>query len=419
MSPQNLHAEPNPLSMAPFAALLLTVAAMPALLPLQWHRHHAKVCAGFAALTVSYYIFALHSRAPVLHAIWEYGSFVVVVGGFFITAGGIHLQVRGRATPAFNTAFLFAGAVLGSLLGTVGASMLLIRPWMAVNRPRFAAFHTVFFIIVVSNISGVLLPVGPPLLLGYVKGVPFWWVAQHSWLPWIATLLAVLGVFYVWDRLHYGGGDAEITAEKWRCAGGTNFLVMLAMLGCLILLSTGWRELFIALLAAAAYWITPPKIRQRNEFSFAPLKEIAWIFLGIFATMIPILEYVEKHAGDIGVHSDLQFYWATGALSALLDNAPAYLTVLAGALGLHGLRIEEAGQITEFLTRHDRSLVAISLGATCFGALTYIGNGPNLLVKAIVQHAGLKTPGFFGYIFRFALPVLLPIFALVSWLFFR
>ena len=154
------------------------------------------------------------------------------------------------------------------------------------------------------------------------------------------------------------------------------------------------------------------------KFSFAPLKEIAWIFLGIFGTMIPVLDYMERHAGDLGIRSDLQFYWTTGGLSAVLDNAPAYLTFLAGAMGLHGLSIDDAQHLSEFVARHDHSLIAISLGATCFGALTYIGNGPNLLVKAIVEHAGLKAPGFFGYLFKFALPVLIPIFVLVSILFF-
>jgi len=404
----NLHPEPNPLSMLPFAGLLLTIAIAPVLLRESWRKQHAGICAGFAALTVFYYIFALGSGSRVVHAGLEYASFIIVVGAFFVTAGGIHLQVRGRGTPAFNTAFLLGGALLGNVLGTVGASMVLIRPWIALNRNRFAGFHTVFFIFVVSNIGGVLLPIGPPLLLGYVKGVPFWWVAQRCWIPWSITLGAVLIAFYLFDRLNFRRVREQETSappvEKWRCAGGSNVLAMVAMLACLIFLPAGWRELFIVLIAAAAYWLTAPEIRQRNEFSFAP---------------IPVLDYMERHAGDLGVRSDVQFYWTTGALSAVLDNAPAYLTFLAGAMGLHGWNIDDAQHLSEFVARHDHSLIAISLGATCFGALTYIGNGPNLLVKAIVEHAGLKAPGFFGYLFKFALPVLIPIFVLVSLLFFR
>jgi len=406
--------------MVPFAGLLLTIAVAPALLPQQWHRHQGKICAAFAAVTVSYYIFTLRSGSRVLHAGLEYLSFIAVVAAFFIVAGGIHLQVRGRATPALNTLFLLVGALFGNLFGTVGASMLLIRPWLALNRGRFAGFHLAFFIFVVSNIGGVLLPIGPPLLLGYLNGVPFWWVAQRCWLPWSITLGAVLVAFYFIDRLHYRRpNDHKPSGEKWKCSGATNFVMMGALLACLILLPTGWREFFVVVIAIAAYFFSAPEVRQRNEFSFGPLKEIAWIFVGIFGTMIPVLDYMERHAADLGLRSDAQFFWTTGLLSAALDNAPAYLTFFAGALGLHGLQIENPGQVAEFIARHDHSLIAISLGATCFGALTYIGNGPNLLVKAIADHAGIKTPGFFGYIFKFALPILLPIFALVSFLFFR
>jgi Na+/H+ antiporter NhaD/arsenite permease-like protein len=416
----NGNPEPNPLSMIPFGALLLAIAIVPALAAKQWHRHRGKICATFAAVTASYYIFALQSGSRVLQAGFEYVSFIVVVAGFFVVAGNIHLRARGRGTPALNTLFLFFGALLGNLLGTVGASMLLIRPWIALNRTRIAGFHIAFFIFVVSNIGGVLLPIGPPLLLGYLKGVPFFWTAQRCWLPWIVTLSALLLVFYLFDHQNYKPAESESPApEKWQCSGSLSFLAMAAMLACLVIAPAGWREFFIATIATVAYWFSPEEIRQRNEFSFAPLKEIAWIFLGIFGTMIPVLDYMEQHAADLGLRSDLQFYWTTGALSAVLDNAPAYLTFFAGALGLHGLRIEDTRQVALFIAQHDHSLIAISLGATFFGALSYIGNGPNLLVKAIADHAGVHTPGFFGYIFKFALPILLPILALVSFLFFR
>jgi len=412
--------EPNPLSMIPFGAFLFALAIAPSLPGKQWDRHHGKICAAFTALPIFYYVFGLRAGSRVLHAGFEYGSFIVVVAGFFVVAGTIHLRVRGRGTPALNALFLFAGALLGSLLGTVGASMLLIRPWIALNRERFAGFHIAFFIFVVSNIGGVLLPIGPPLLLGYLKGVPFLWTAQRCWLPWAVTLAALLIVFYLFDHLNFRRAKPETPAgEKWEYAGAANFLAMGAMLACLIIAPAGWRELLIAAIATAAYWFNPPEIRKRNEFSFAPLKEIAWIFLGIFGTMTPVLDYMERHAGDLALRSDFQFYWTTGALSAVLDNAPAYLTLFAGALGLHDLRIEDAQQVGIFIAQHDHSLIAISLGATFFGALTYIGNGPNLLVKAIANHAGVRTPGFFGYTFKFALPILLPILVLVSFLFFR
>jgi Na+/H+ antiporter NhaD/arsenite permease-like protein len=227
------YAEPNPLSMIPFGARLLALAIAPSLPGKQWHRHHGKICATFAALTIFYYIFGLRDGSRVLHAGFEYGSFIVVVAGFFVVAGTIHLRVPGRGTPALNTLFLFAGALLGNLLGTVGASMLLIRPWIALNRERFAGFHITFFIIVVSNIGGVLLPIGPPLLRGYLKGVPFLWTAQRCWLPWIVTLGVLLIVFYLFDHLNFRRAKLETPAgEKWECAGAANFLAIGAMLAC-------------------------------------------------------------------------------------------------------------------------------------------------------------------------------------------
>ena len=420
-SVSTIAAEPNPLSLAPFAGLLLAIAILPAVAPGQWHRHYGKICAAFAAITVPYYIFALHGAPRVVHAGLEYASFITVVAAFFTVAGGIHLQPRSPATPELNTLFLFAGALAANLLGTVGASMLLIRPWIALNRGRFAGFHLAFFIFVVSNIGGLLLPVGPPLLLGYLKGVPFWWVARRCWLPWSIALGALLSVFYVFDRWNYSRHNEQTASpwKRWRCSGATNFFAMAALLACLVFLPAGWRECFVVAIAIIAHRFTPPRIRELNEFSLAPLKEIAWIFAGIFATMIPGLDYMERHAAHLGLRSDAHFFWATGAASAFLDNAPAYLTFLAGALGLHGLRVENAADVAEFIGRHDHSLIAISLGATCFGALTYIGNGPNLLVKAIADHAGVEGPGFFTYIFKYGLPILAPILALVSFLFFR
>jgi Na+/H+ antiporter NhaD/arsenite permease-like protein len=240
-------------------------------------------------------------------------------------------------------------------------------------------------------------------------------------------LVAVVLIFWVWDRTNFRAlitispeiEPEDYDSEKWQCIGGTNLLAMAAMLITLILAPAGWRELLIIATATTAYWFTSPGIRRLNEFTFTPLKEIAWIFLGIFGTMIPVLDYMERHARGLRLHSELQFFWITGTLSAVLDNAPAYLTFVAGALGLHGLSIDKTGDVARFIAANDRSLVAISLGATFFGALTYIGNAPNLLVAAITQHARVPTPTFFAYILKFALPSLIPIFTLIGFLFFR
>lgn len=412
---------PHPLLLLPFVFLLISIACGPILVRHHWERHYHKVCILFAALVCGYYVFIFNAGRRVLEAGFDYFSFIAIVGAFFVVSGGIHLRIKGGGLPASNTLFLVVGALLANLISTTGASMVLIRPWIAMNRYRFSRWHIAFFIFVVSNIGGTLLPAGPPLLLGFLKGVPFWWTLRRCWSQWAATLALVLLVFYVIDLLNYRKAITsrqEIDASVTRSEGTLNFLFLFGILIALIVIPRGFREGVVIILAITSYLTTSARSRQANDFSFLPIKEVAWLFLGIFGTMIPVLDYVELHAGHLGLNSDLQFYWASGVLSALLDNAPTYLTVLAGAFGLHGLDMNKAQDMTDFIAHHDHSLVAISLGATCFGALTYIGNGPNLLVKAISEHAKVPTPTFFSYAAKFAIPVLVPIFVLISFLFF-
>ncbi len=416
-------AEPNPLIMLPFAVLLLCIAIAPFILKHHWEHSYHLVSLGLAAFTTAYYVFVLRSGERMLHVGWEYFSFMAAVGSLYVVTGGIQIVVKGEAKPSINTLFLGIGAILANFVGTTGASMLLIRPWIRMNKYRFTGLHTAFFIFLVSNVGGAMLPTGPPLFLGYLRGVPFWWALRNAWLPWVIILASLLLVFYVIDRLNYRRAPVDVrhaqtASEEWCFDGLRNVWLMLVILGALIAVPAGWRELIMIAAALLAYFWTPGPIYKGNDFTFAPLKELGWLFLGIFGTMVPVLEYMERHARDLGLRSDLQFFWFTGLLSGLLDNAPTYLTFLAGALGLEHLRIDHTAEVSRFAAEHGHYLVAISLGATCFGALTYIGNGPNLMVKSIADHAKLNPPSFFGFIFKFALPVLLPIFALVSWWFF-
>jgi len=412
--------EPNRLAMLPFAVLLLAIALGPLIARHHWERHYHKLCLALAGIVCFYYLLVLKQPARVVHAGMEYATFMVVVGSFFVVAGGIHLRAKAPSSPLRNTLFLLAGAVLGSLIGTIAASMLLIRPWIAMNRSRIAPMHTAFFIFVVSNIAGALLPVGPPLLLGFLNGVPFSWTLQHCWRPWSTTVGLILLVFFVLDLVNWQA-SRKVTPKKdltsWRCDGAHNFVFLFAILAAIIAVPAGWRELLVVLTAAGSYLGTPQRIRESNDFSFGPLKEVAWLFLGIFGTMIPVLVFMEQSAGELGLRGEFGFYWATGLLSALLDNAPTYLAFFAAVLGLHGLELKDTAQIAAFVTSDGRELVAVSLGATFFGALTYIGNAPNLLVKSIAEQARIPTPSFIGYICKFALPILIPIFGLVSVLF--
>ena len=413
-------AEPNWLIMLPFAILLLAIALGPLIAQHHWERHYHKLCIVLAGVVCLYHVFVINEATRVLRAGIDYMTFMVVVGSFFVVSGGIHLRAKAPSGPVRNTLFLLFGAVLANLIGTIGASMLLIRPWITMNRGRIAPMHIAFFIFLVSNIGGALLPVGPPLFLGFLKGVPFWWTFQHCWGQWLVAVGLVLLVFFVLDRVNLRtarkGGENDLT--KWGCEGAHNFIFLFVLLGTLIAVPAGWREPLVVLTALASYLATAKRIRAANNFTFAPLKEVGWLFLGIFGTMMPVLEYMERSAGKLGLSSNAAFYWGTGLLSGVLDNAPTYLAFLAAAFGLHGLDINDSSHISRFLSEGGRELIAISLGAAFFGALTYIGNAPNLLVKTIAEHAGVPTPTFLCYIWKFALPILIPIFALISVLFF-
>lgn len=414
-------AEPNPAIMLPFGILLLAIAFGPLIARYHWERHYHQLCIGLAGVVCSYHALIIHQGVRVLHAVADYVSFMVVIGSFFVVSGGIHLRVKAPSGPTRNTLFLFFGAVLANLIGTIGASILLIRPWITMNKGRVAPMHIAFYIFLVSNIGGALLPVGPPLFLGFLKGVPFGWTLQHCWRQWLMMVGILLFVFFLLDFINLRGhrkrGDqSELTS--WACDGSHNFIFLFVLLGALIAVPAGWREPLLVLTALGSYLGTPQRIRESNNFILAPLKEIGWLFLGIFGTMIPVLEFMQRSAGSLGLNSDLAFYWGTGLLSALLDNAPTYLAFFAAALGLHGLELNDSSHVARFISENGRELIAISLGATFFGALTYIGNAPNLLVKTIAEHAPVQTPSFIEYIWKFALPVLLPAFALISILFF-
>jgi len=420
----NTTVDPDPVFILPFVALLLAIALLPVFLKHHWERHYHKISAGLGAIAVCYYIFGLKAGDEMLHVAGDYISFMAVIGSLFVISGGIHIRVRSEAKPWVNTLFLLAGALLGNVIGTTGASMLLIRPWIRMNKYRFTGHHLAFFIFMVSNIGGGLIPLGPPLFMGYLKGVPFWWALHNCWQGWSVTAACVLSVFYCVDRVNFLKAprairEMETDSVKWRVDGLHNALFMAIVLVAVVAFAPGIRELAMVAAAMASYFTTPRPVHASNEFSLGPIKEVAWIFAGIFATMTPALDYMVLHADGLGLRSDAQFFWLSGTLSGVLDNAPTYLTFLAAAFGLEHLNPDNAEQMRTFLAHHGHYLIAISLGSTCFGAMTYIGNGPNLMVKAIAEHSNVHTPSFFGYVVRFSVPVLVPVFCLVTWLFFR
>jgi Na+/H+ antiporter NhaD/arsenite permease-like protein len=403
----------------------LAIALMPFINKHWWEHHYPKVAVGLGLITAVYYFAFLHNGSRMLNVAHEYLSFISLIGSLFIVSGGIHIRVKGQAKPWINCLFLFVGAVLSNFIGTTGASMLLIRPWIRMNKYRITSFHIVFFIFIVSNVGGCLTPIGdPPLFLGYLKGVPFWWVLEHCWEAWLVAVFGMIGIFYVIDqgnflRASLGVREKETAHETWKFDGLRNLVFLGVILGAVFLRNPpGLSEALMAAAALGSYFTTPKPIHEANDFNFGPIKEVAWLFVGIFATMVPALDYLEIHAGELGLASEMRYFWAAGSLSALLDNAPTYLTFLAAAMGRHHLSLNSREDVTAFLAQHDHELIAISLGAVFFGAMTYIGNGPNFMVKSMAEQARVRTPGFFAYLFQYAVPILLPFFVIVSLLFF-
>jgi Na+/H+ antiporter NhaD/arsenite permease-like protein len=426
------HAALPPMGMlAPFAILLLSIALMPLFAAHFWEHHYPKVAVGLGLVTAVYYACVQQDWHPLHHAAHEYISFMALVGSLFVISGGINIRVKGEATPLVNTLFLLIGAVLANLIGTTGASMLLIRPWIQMNKFRITGFHIVFFIFIVSNVGGSLTPIGdPPLFLGFLRGVSFFWVLQHCWQAWALALALLLGVFFFLDTRNFSRipkeiRDEETAHEDWHFRGLLN-VVWLGVVLAAVFLPRSVQEttllgvfsipaLVMFAAAAASYYTTKAEVHDSNDFNFGPVKEVGFLFFGIFLTMIPVLQILQSGQG-VDISSPIQYYFTTGALSAFLDNAPTYLSFLAASMGQQHLSVDSPADVMTFAATHAPHLIAISLGAVFFGAGSYIGNGPNFMVKAIADKAKVHAPSFLAYMLRFSIPILLPILALVGWL---
>jgi len=438
----------NPVMITPFILLLLAIAVMPFINRHWWEHNYPFVSFALGAVTVIYYFFILKNAPRMLHTAIEYFSFISLIGSLFVVAGGIHIRVKGRSTPLANVILLGIGSVISNLLGTTGASMVLIRPYIRLNKYRISGYHIVFFIFIVSNIGGMLTPIGdPPLFLGYLKGIPFFWVITKVWHIWLISVGTILLIFFLIDRHHYKKlpdvmeKEIETKGEEAVVEGLHNVIFLAIILGA-VFLKEPIRETIMIGSAIASYLTTKKEIHERNDFNFIPIKEVAILFAGIFATMVPALDWLELNAEKLGITHPGQFFWATGALSSFLDNAPTYLNFLSAAFGLHGLSVDNPLHMKAMLgmlSPNDLShlhilhnsnvfpvtpeswkyIQAISVSAVIFGAMTYIGNGPNFMVKSIAEQAHVKMPSFFGYMIKYSIPILLPICALIWFIFFR
>lgn len=422
----------------PFGLLLLLIAVMPLsphAIKHLWEKYYAHISVVLGFGVSAWFFLKIPGGAhTVQHTALEYISFISLIGSLFVVSGGIHLRVRGEATPWENARFLLLGAIAANLIGTTGASMVLIRPWIRMNKIRISSYHVVFFIFVVSNCGGALTPIGdPPLFMGYLRGVPFFWLFEHVWLEWSVVILALVAVFLAFDFSSYRKLPARFksdsqTPDSIRLEGGLNLVLLPVVIGAVFIPGTIplLREAVMLAAAAISYRFTAKSVHEANAFSFGPIKEVAFLFVGIFLTMMPALGYIAEHGREFGIEKPLQYYVAAGSLSAVLDNAPTYATFFELALvsardaapdkfPAEGSSMFET--TAALLSVAPQLVIAVSLGAVFFGAMTYIGNGPNFMVKAIADSAGVKTPSFFGYILKFSLPVLLPILLIAGWLF--
>jgi Na+/H+ antiporter NhaD/arsenite permease-like protein len=462
-------------SVIPFIGMLLSIALGPVLIPRIWHHHFGKISAGWAALIAIPMIIAYHEEATyeLLHVlIADYVPFIILLGALFTVGGGILVRTTFKGTTFVNAAFLAIGAFLSSFMGTTGSAMLLIRPFLRVNKYRkYRSFMVVFFIFMIANIGGALTPLGdPPLFLGFLHGVPFFWTLRLI-TPMLVALFVLLLIYIAFDIYFLNKEKKELnqlnttlstddnqhsismtkqdypdpevgtsSGKPLEILGIQNFF-LLALIICVILFSGTVkmneisifgihrglqdiiRDIFLLAIMAISMKITPQSLREENEYSWAPIQEVAFLFFGIFVTMAPVLSILK--AGESGtlafittaVKEPAHYFWVSGFLSSFLDNAPTYLTFFSTALGQFYPGIPEASAVPKLLVDNPIYLMAISAGSVFFGAVTYIGNAPNFMVRSIAQESGIKMPSFFGYMV-YSFSILLPLFGLITLLFF-
>lgn len=430
---QSSQVEISLLSLLPFVLMLLSIAVFPLFWNHFWEKNRNKLyVAIILSIPVIVYLLTNGFSHQLIHTmIFDYVPFLILLGALFTITGGIFLTGDIEAKPSINTLFLGIGALLASIMGTTGAAMLLIRPIIQTNKERTFKVHTIlFFIGIVANCGGLLTPLGdPPLFMMYLRGAPFTWFFQLA-PEWFVTNFLLLVIYYFVDSYYHKKEPAaailrdETNIRPIKIQGKRNFIFLIGVVLAVAFINEQYlsfininpyfkftREAVIVFMAYLSLLLTPKLLRTSNNFTWGPIEEVAYLFLGIFITMVPALIYLEAKAQHLGVQSVSQFYYYTGLLSSFLDNTPTAVTFHSLALGLGITTGNLVAGIPELL------LKAISTGAVFFGSMTYIGNGPNFMVKAVAEENNIKMPDFFSYMFKFSLIILLPIFILIQLLF--
>lgn len=435
----------NPIMTIPFILLLLAIAFIPLINVHFWEKFYPMISIILGLIAVFYYVAILKNPLRMLGSGMEYFGFISLIGSLFVVSGGININIRKEGTPLFNTFLLGLGSILANIIGTTGASMVLIRPFININKSKIKPYHIVFFIYLISNVGGMLTPIGdPPLFIGYLKGIPFFWIFDKVVFIWFLAVMVLLVLFYIIEKIYYK--DTEVMTnsndEKLPLITGKHNITFLIIIIIAVFLPEIIREIIMIAAALLSYYTTKNEIHRRNEFNFRPINEVAILFAGIFATMVPALDWLDLNAAKFGLTRPDQFYWITGTLSSFLDNTPTYLSFLTTAFGLHGLNVDninhmyamlglvDANELKNIVLAHNSDVVAItsnswryiqaiSAGAVMFGAMTYIGNGPNFMVKSIAEQSNITMPTFMGYMLKYSIPVLIPLFIIIWFLFFH
>jgi Na+/H+ antiporter NhaD/arsenite permease-like protein len=437
-------AEPATWSVIPFVVLILMIATGPLFYAHFWHKNYPLVSITLGLIVVGYYLGGLHDFHHPVHSLAEYVSFIALITSLFVASGGILIKVDRAGTPMANVVLLLIGAVIANVIGTTGASILLIRPFIRLNKERIRPYHVVFFIFIVSNVGGSLTPIGdPPLFLGFLKGIPFFWTMTSLWFMWAFGILMLSAIFYFLDKRNYNRHQADPDNDtsveysgKIEVKGMKNVAWLAVVIAAVFIdpAKIDWlpaivydgtrfsfiRELIMFAVAIFAFKFANEECLKGNEFNFEPVREVAYLFVGIFATMMPALQLIGAFASSpegfklVTVHS---LYWSTGMLSGILDNAPTYLNFLAAGMGKASLDIGDPEQVFRFVDQFPVALMAISISAVFFGAMTYIGNAPNFMVKSIAEQVGIQMPAFMAYVVRYSIPFLVPVL-LLTWLLF-
>lgn len=450
-------AAPSAWSIIPFVALLGMIAVMPLVAAKFWHHRYPTIAFGLGAVIVGYYLIT-GRQDSLIHVFFEYLSFISVIACLFLVTAGIVVNLGFSGSPRTNLFLLLFGALLANAIGTTGASILLIRPFLQINRGRLRPYHLVFFIFMVANIGGSLTPIGdPPLMLGYLKGIEFVRFFELNLPQWFTALAILSVIFYLIDRRNPSPPHQVEHGGEVTLSGLRNIGLLAVAVGCILIDPnrvdwapglthgpSGWgfhmgkppagyetfsflREFLLLGIGWFCFRTTPPENLRTNAFNPEPLREVAILFVGIFLTMLPALEIIRGQAQSgalFGIPlTPLAFYYGTGIFSAVLDNAPTFVAFLAGMEGKFGLTVAQMGASSD--PEIIKSLGACAIASVFWGAMTYIGNGPNFMVKAIAEatvgpdgRPVIEVPSFFGYIGRYSLPILLPVLLLVGWLFY-